>query len=123
MVMKKILLTLMFGLLLCGGNAFAEGRIISDKTKDGLREVRYLPDERVCPSEMLIYIKDGKVDYYKSIGGCSGNSTGIGALVSGMSIDEAIKRLEGIPCGKRPTSCPDQLAQALKAIKKRDAGK
>lgn len=113
----------MFGLLLFGGNALAEGRIISDKTKDGLREVHYLPDERVCASEMVICIKDGKVDSYKSIGGCSGNSKGVGALVKGMSVDEAIKRLEGIPCGKRPTSCPDQLAQALKAIKKKDTGK
>ncbi len=48
------------------------------------------------------------------VGGCSGNTQGVCALVRGMSVDEAIKRLEGIRCGSKPTSCPDQLARALK---------
>ena len=50
-------------------------------------------------------------------GGCNGNLKGIGALVRGMKIDDAIERLEGIRCGFKPTSCPDQLAQALKEAK------
>lgn len=54
-------------------------------------------------------------------GGCSGNTQGVAALVAGMSIDEAISRIEGIHCGPRPTSCPDQLAQALKAYKAENA--
>ena len=54
-------------------------------------------------------------------GGCSGNTQGVAALVAGMSIDEAIARIEGIHCGPRPTSCPDQLAQALKAYKAENA--
>lgn len=48
------------------------------------------------------------------VGGCSGNTQGVCALIRGMKIDEAISRLEGIRCGGKPTSCPDQLAQALK---------
>jgi uncharacterized protein (TIGR03905 family) len=51
------------------------------------------------------------------IGGCDGNLQGISRLVAGMDVDEAIARLEGIRCGYKPTSCPDQLAQALKACK------
>ena len=50
------------------------------------------------------------------IGGCSGNTQGVARLVKGMNVDEAISRLEGIKCGFKSTSCPDQLAQALKAV-------
>ena len=50
-------------------------------------------------------------------GGCSGNTQGVAALIAGMNIDEAISRIEGIHCGPRPTSCPDQLSKALKAYK------
>jgi uncharacterized protein (TIGR03905 family) len=50
-------------------------------------------------------------------GGCSGNTQGVAALIAGMDIDEAISRIEGIHCGPRPTSCPDQLSKALKAYK------
>ena len=57
---------------------------------------------------------DGKVTGVKFIGGCSGNTQGVAKLVEGMSKEEAIARLEGIRCGAKPTSCPDQLAQALK---------
>lgn len=59
-------------------------------------------------------------DIIKSVvfeGGCNGNTKGISALVSGMNADDAISRLEGIRCGLKPTSCPDQLAQALKVYK------
>ncbi|WP_313155722.1 TIGR03905 family TSCPD domain-containing protein, partial [Lacrimispora sp.] len=51
------------------------------------------------------------------VGGCSGNTQGVARLVEGMDVDEAIRRLEGIQCGFRPTSCPDQLAEALKQYK------
>ena len=57
---------------------------------------------------------DGIIENVKFTGGCSGNTQGVAALVVGMSVDEAISRLEGIKCGPRPTSCPDQLACALK---------
>ena len=55
-----------------------------------------------------------KVRNVRFIGGCSGNTQGVSALVEGMDVDEAISKMEGIRCGLRPTSCPDQLAKALK---------
>ncbi len=60
---------------------------------------------------------DGIIENVKFTGGCSGNTQGVAALVVGMHIDEAIRRLEGIKCGPRSTSCPDQLAKALKTFK------
>jgi uncharacterized protein (TIGR03905 family) len=62
-------------------------------------------------------IEDGKIHNVQFFGGCNGNLKGIGALVEGMEIDDVISRVEGILCGMRSTSCPDQLAQALKAAK------
>ena len=67
-----------------------------------------------CARKIEIDLENGIVADVKFIGGCSGNTQGIAALVKGMSVDEAIKRLEGIRCGFKSTSCPDQLAQALK---------
>lgn len=55
-----------------------------------------------------------KVHNVKFIGGCSGNTQGIAKLVEGMDANEVITRLEGIQCGSKPTSCPDQLTKALK---------
>jgi uncharacterized protein (TIGR03905 family) len=66
---------------------------------------------------MQIEIEDGIVKELSVLGGCNGNLQGISKLVQGMPVDEVIGRLEGIQCGRRPTSCPDQLAQALKEIK------
>lgn len=69
-------------------------------------------------SQMIYFDLEGsKVKNVQFIGGCSGNLKGIGALVEGMDIDEVIVRTEGITCGFKKTSCPDQLAQALKAAK------
>ena len=70
-----------------------------------------------CSRSVLFDIEDGKVKNVQYIGGCNGNLKGIGALVEGMDVDEAIARLEGIQCGMKATSCPDQLAQALKEAK------
>ncbi len=70
-----------------------------------------------CSREILFEIEDGKVKNVQFIGGCNGNLKGIGALVEGMPVDEVIARVEGITCGPKATSCPDQLAQALKAAK------
>ena len=69
----------------------------------------------VCSSAISFEIDNqGKVRDVKFQGGCSGNTQGVAALVEGMDAAEAVKRLEGIRCGFRPTSCPDQLAKALK---------
>ena len=70
-----------------------------------------------CSQRILFEVEDGKVMNVQFIGGCNGNLKGIGSLVEGMSIDEVISRLEGICCGMKTTSCPDQLAKALKAAK------
>ncbi len=70
-----------------------------------------------CSSRILFDIEDGKVRNVQFIGGCNGNLKGIGALVEGMDVDEVISRTQGITCGMKPTSCPDQLAQALEQAK------
>ncbi len=67
-----------------------------------------------CSQRIYFDVEDGKVRNIQFIGGCNGNLKGIGALVEGMEIDDVISRLDGIKCGMKPTSCPDQLAQALK---------
>lgn len=68
----------------------------------------------VCARQIELVVENDVVIEVKFIGGCSGNTQGVSALVKGMSVDEAISRLEGIRCGMKQTSCPDQLAQALK---------
>ena len=70
-----------------------------------------------CSREILFEIVDGKVKNVQFIGGCNGNLKGIGSLVEGMDVDEVITRLEGTTCGSKKTSCPDQLAKALKEYK------
>lgn len=59
----------------------------------------------------------GIVNEIQFVGGCNGNTKGIASLVKGMKAEDVIARLEGVTCGMKPTSCPDQLAQALKQIK------
>ena len=70
-----------------------------------------------CSSAIDIEVKDGIVESVKFIGGCSGNTQGVSALVKGMRVEDAISRLKGIKCGFKPTSCPDQLAKALESMK------
>ncbi len=69
-----------------------------------------------CSSAIDIEVNDGIIVSVSFIGGCNGNLKGISALVKGMQVEEAITRLEGIRCGFKNTSCPDQLAQALKTL-------
>ena len=68
----------------------------------------------VCSRRFDIQVEDGIVKELRIMGGCNGNLQGISALVKGMDIDETIGRLKGIRCGMKSTSCPDQIAQALK---------
>lgn len=70
-----------------------------------------------CSQRILFEIEDNKVTNVQFIGGCNGNLKGISSLVEGMDVDEIIARTEGIHCGMKPTSCPDQLATALKEAK------
>ena len=67
-----------------------------------------------CSQRILFEIEDDKVSNVQFIGGCNGNLQGIGRLVEGMNVQDVIDRIEGIHCGMKPTSCPDQLARALK---------
>ena len=67
---------------------------------------------------MIIEINENKIEKVTIVGGCPGNTIGVSHLVVGMTVDEAIKKLKGIPCGARGTSCPDQLAKALEEAKK-----
>lgn len=69
----------------------------------------------VCSQAIEYEVQDGVVHSVKFIGGCSGNTQGVAALVEGMKVEDVISKLEGINCGGRGTSCPDQLAKALKA--------
>ena len=71
----------------------------------------------VCSRSITFDVKDNKVTDVQFEGGCSGNTQRVARLVEGMDIDEAIKRMKGIRCGFKSTSCPDQLALALLAYK------
>jgi len=78
--------------------------------------IEYMP-RGVCSRKMTIEIEDGIIRSVQVEGGCSGNLQGISRLVEGMPVDEAISRMGGIRCGWKNTSCPDQMAQALKQYK------
>ena len=71
----------------------------------------------VCSREIIFEVENNKVKNVQFIGGCNGNLKGIAALVEGMDVDTVIERVQGVTCGMKKTSCPDQLAQALIAAK------
>lgn len=75
--------------------------------------INYTP-KGVCSRNITIEVTDGIIESVKFMGGCNGNTQGVSALVRGMKVAEAIERLEGINCNGKGTSCPDQLAKALK---------
>lgn len=78
-----------------------------------METIHYRP-RGVCSQAMEIDVEDGVVLAFRSTGGCNGNLKGIGQLVRGMKIEDVIQRLEGTTCGFKSTSCPDQIARALK---------
>jgi len=90
--------------------------IVKDEVVDGVRYVTAVPSAKVCSKQIDIEIKDGIIGKVVYTRGCDGNAKGIGALIKDMPVEEAIRRLEGITCGKRGTSCPDQLAKVLKSL-------
>ena len=71
----------------------------------------------VCSTKMEFEIEGNIIKDMKITDGCNGNTQGLSALIKGQNIDEVISKIDGIKCGRRPTSCPDQVAQALKAYK------
>lgn len=83
-----------------------------------MEEFTYTPTG-VCSSKMTFKINNNIIENFEVIGGCNGNLKGIKALIKGLSIDEVIEKLDGIKCGIRNTSCPDQIANALKQYKEK----
>ncbi|MCC8121866.1 MAG: TIGR03905 family TSCPD domain-containing protein [Oscillospiraceae bacterium] len=78
-------------------------------------KITYTP-KGVCSRKMIVEAENGVITDVQVIGGCNGNLQGISSLLKGMEVDQAIGRLEGIRCGGKPTSCPDQIACALKQL-------
>ena len=81
---------------------------------NGIDIVQFQP-KGVCSKMMQFKINGDVLEELEVIGGCSGNLGGISVLVKGLKVEDIIKKLEGLPCGSRATSCPDQLATGLKA--------
>ena len=86
-----------------------------------MAHVTYIPSKSVCSRKFELDIEDNKIVKLKIEGGCAGNTQGVSRLLVGMSVDEAIERLSGIRCGFKPTSCPDQVAEALKKFRDENA--
>ena len=79
-----------------------------------MQTISYVPNG-VCARRMEIEVNDdGIITKVRIMGGCAGNTQGVSRLLEGMTVEDAIARLDGIRCGFKPTSCPDQLAKALK---------
>lgn len=83
-------------------------------SENGVDIVKIIP-QGVCSRFMQLKIKDNIVLDAEFIGGCAGNLGGIKILIQGMNVNDIVNKLTGVPCGNRGTSCPDQLAQGLKA--------
>ena len=77
------------------------------------KTINYIP-RGVCSKQYEITVTDGVIDEVKILGGCHGNLQGVCALVKGMKCDDVVAKLEGIKCGFKQTSCPDQLTRAIK---------
>ena len=78
-----------------------------------MNEYRY-KTSGTCSKEIILQIEDGIIKEVKFVGGCPGNTQGVATLCKNRPVNEVISLLEGIKCGPRPTSCPDQLSKALK---------
>ncbi len=83
-------------------------------------KITYRP-RGVCSRLMEIEVEDNKIVSVDVTGGCDGNLKGISRLVEGMDVDEVIRRMQGIRCGGKPTSCPDQLSIALSQYRQEHA--
>ena len=82
-----------------------------------MKKFNFITDDSVCSQSIDIVIDDnGKIQSVKFNGGCPGSLTAVAALVKNQTPEEAAKKLSGITCGCKSTSCPDQLSQALKKL-------
>ena len=89
------------------------GTLVSPNVMDTI--IEYTP-EGVCSRRIEVHVDGSRIRKVSFAGGCHGNTQGIAALLEGMEIEEAIRRLEGIDCKGKGTSCPDQLARALRQL-------
>lgn len=94
-------------------------KIIKDETRDGVRYVTATPSSKVCSKQIDVEIdvKTRTIRAAKFTRGCDGNAKGLCMLLKGMKVDDVVKRLDGVDCAGRGTSCPDQMAQVLKSLK------
>ena len=90
--------------------------LISDSTRDGVRRTSWRTCAVVCSEQIDIETEGDVIRRIQYTKGCHGNTQGIARLCEGMTVGEVIARLEGIDCKARGTSCPDQLARALKKL-------
>lgn len=129
--MKKFLTTLLaiFAFMTVNPSVFAQDevgpRIVTDSiAPNGTRYVHFQTSPKVCSKAIdLVITRKNVIQDVKFTRGCSGNTQGVCILVKGMKVQDAIDKLDGIMCGRRGTSCPDQLALALKMIQKKPARK
>lgn len=89
-------------------------KIKDETTPEGIRVIYANTCSEVCSQQVAVAVRDGIILEAAFAGGCSGNTQGISRLIAGMKVEDAISRLEGISCGGKGTSCPDQLARTLK---------
>ena len=90
--------------------------LLYDYTEGDVRRASFRTCDFVCSTQIDIELEGDVIRRVQYTNGCNGNTQGIAALCRGMKVDEAVRRLEGIDCNGRGTSCPDQLARALKQL-------
>ena len=116
--MKKYILPLMaliaFGLFSCNNQPQSNQKLIQNEMIT--KEITFTP-EGVCTKQIDISVVNDTIRSVHFTKGCAGNTQGVARLIEGMQIDDAIAKLEGIRCGDKETSCPDQLARALRSMK------
>lgn len=88
-------------------------KIQDETTPEGVRIIYANTCREVCSQQIAVAVKDGIILEAGIAGGCSGNTQGLCKLIAGMKVEDAISRMEGIKCGSKQTSCPDQLAKTL----------
>lgn len=89
-------------------------KVKDETTAEGIRVIYANTCREVCSQQVAVAVKEGVILEAAFAGGCSGNTQGLCRLVAGMKVGDAISRLEGIRCGSKGTSCPDQLARTLR---------
>jgi len=108
-------------LLFCGNRAYSHKNsifVVQISLKTIMTKKIVYPTKGVCSQAIAIELEDDVVKSVQFMGGCQGNTQGVAMLVRGMKAEEVIARLEGINCGGKGTSCPDQLARALRLMTK-----